>query len=188
MGLALSRCGDGCVGRRATAATGDEEGEACHAPEIEVTARIGQALIVRAGTRACAVPVHDVVETMRPLPIEPLAGVPRFVCGVSVVRGAPIPVLDLDALLEGDDATMSYGRFVMLKLGERRAVLGVDEVIGLRNLDSANLEDLPPLLESAGRDCIEALGAEDAELLVSLRAVRLVPDEVWAALAAKEGR
>ena len=52
-------------------------------------------LIVMAGARACAIPLDYVAETMRPLPIEPVAGTPGFVRGVSVIRGAPTPVVDL---------------------------------------------------------------------------------------------
>lgn len=153
-----------------------------------MTAGLGQALVVRAGKRACAIPVQHVAETMRPLPIEALAGTPGFVRGVSVIRGAPLPVLDLKALLEGNDAASAYGRFVTVKVDERRFALGVDAVVGLRNLRSARLEDLPALLQHAGRDGIDALGADDAQLLVLLRTVRLVPDEVWAALALGEAR
>lgn len=143
-------------------------------------------LVVTAGARACAIPVQHVAETMRPLPIESLAGTPGFVRGLSVIRGAPLPVLDLKALLEGNDAAPTYGRFVTVKIGERRFALGVDAVVGLRNLSSSRLEDLPPLLQHAGRDSIEALCADDAQLLVLLHTLRLVPDEVWAALASTE--
>ena len=51
-------------------------------------------LVVMVGARACAIPLDHVAETMRPLPIEPVAGTPGFVRGVSVIRGAPTPVVD----------------------------------------------------------------------------------------------
>ncbi len=61
---------------------------------------ISPVLVVMVGARACAFPLHHVAETMRPLPIEPVAGTPSFVRGVSVIRGMPTPVVDLKALLE----------------------------------------------------------------------------------------
>lgn len=122
---------------------------------------------------------------MRPLPIEPLAGMPVFVRGVALVRGRPMPVIDLNALLQGGEITSAFGRFVTVKAGERRVALGVDGVIGLRRLESLSLADLPPLLRDAGTDRIEAIGTCDAELLVVLRAARIVPDQVWAALAGR---
>jgi purine-binding chemotaxis protein CheW len=143
-------------------------------------------LIVTVGARACAIPLHHVAETMRPLSIEPVAGTPGFVRGVSVIRGVPTPVIDLNALLENGENSATYGRFVTMKLGERRVALGVDAVIGLRNLDSAQLGELPPILRDVTADLIEAIGTRDAQLLVVLRAARIVPDEVWTTLAAAE--
>jgi purine-binding chemotaxis protein CheW len=147
---------------------------------------ISPVLVVMVGARACAFPLHHVAETMRPLPIEPVAGTPGFVRGVAVIRGTPTPVVDLKALLENSENSPSYGRFVTLKLDERRVVIGVDSVVGLRNLDSAQLGELPPLLRDVNSDLIASFGTRDAQLLLVLRAARIVPDEVWTTLAAAE--
>jgi purine-binding chemotaxis protein CheW len=145
-----------------------------------------QALIVTTGSCACAIPAYDVVETMRPLPIESIAGMPAFVRGVSVIRGIPIPVLDLGALLQIGDRRDTCGRFVTVKIGERRAALAVDGVIGLRILDPARMGELPSLLRAPESHVIDAIGTSDAQLLVLLRSMRIVPDEVWTALEARE--
>ena len=142
--------------------------------------------VVMVGARACAFPLHHVAETMRPLPIKPVAGTPGFVCGVSVIRGTPTPVVDLKALLENSENSPGYGRFVSLKLDDRRVAIGVDSVVGLRHLDSAQLGELPPLLRDVAADLIESFGSRDAQLLLVLRAARIVPDEVWTTLAAAE--
>ena len=147
---------------------------------------ISPVLVVMLGARACAFPLQHVAETMRPLPIEPIAGTPGFVRGVSVIRGLPTPVVDLKALLENSDNSPSYGRFVTLKYDTRRVVTGVDSVVGLRNLDSAQLAELPPLLRDVTADLIESFATLDAQLLLVLHAARIVPDEVWATLAAAE--
>jgi len=143
-------------------------------------------LVVMVGARACAFPLHHVAETMRPLPIKAVAGTPGFVRGVSVIRGIPTPVVDLNALLENSANSASYGRFVTLKLDDRRVVIGVDSVVGLRNLDSTQLGELPPLLRDVTSDFIASFGIHDAQLLLVLRAARIVPDEVWTTLAAAE--
>ena len=143
-------------------------------------------LVVTVGARACAFPLRHVAETLRPLPIKPVAGTPGFVCGVSIIRGTPTPVVDLKALLENSDKSLSYGRFVTLKFDDRRVAIGVDSVVGLRHLDSAQLGDLPPLLRDVRADLVESFGTRDAELLLVLRAAHIVPDEVWTTLAAAE--
>ena len=71
---------------------------------------INQVLVVTAGAHACAFPLHHVVEIMRPLPIKSVAGTPGFVRGVSVVRGAPTPVVDLKALLENGENSLGRCR------------------------------------------------------------------------------
>jgi purine-binding chemotaxis protein CheW len=75
---------------------------------------------------------------------------------------------------------------VTLKLDDRQVVIGVDSVVGLRNLDSAQLGELPPLLRDVTSGLIESFGTRDAKLLLVLRAARIVPDEVWTTLAAAE--
>ena len=147
---------------------------------------INPVLVVMVGTRACAFPLRHVAETMRPIPIEPIAGTPGFVRGVSVIRGLPTPVVDLKALLENSDNSPSFGRFVTLKYDARRVVIGVDSVVGLRNLDAAQLGELPPLLRDVTADLIDSFGTLDEQLLLVLHAARIVPAEVWSTLAAAE--
>ena len=129
-----------------------------------------------------ALPLGDVVETMRPLPIEPLAGVPSFVVGLAVVRGAPLPVLDVGALLLGG-ASPAWTRFVTVRTKRADVVLAVEDVLGVGSLADAALRDLPPLTKSSDADVVAAVGARDHELLFVLDSVRLIPDSVWDRMA-----
>jgi purine-binding chemotaxis protein CheW len=142
------------------------------------------ALVVRVHTRACALPLAHVIETMRPLPIETIAGVPSFVRGVCIIRGAPTPVVDLGVLLgaPGGDGN----RFVTVRLGDKQVALCVDAVLGIHHLDEATMQGLPPVLTDASNDVIEALGTLDDRILVVLRATWELPDDVWHALEARE--
>lgn len=154
--------------------------------ELTPGSSTAQALIVTVGARAYAIPIRHVSETMRPLPIEPVPGAPAFVRGLSVIRGAPLPVVDLRRLLEGESPVL-FGRFVTVQVDERRFVLAVDRVVGVRDL--ALLQTLPPLLRAdGGTDLVQAIGISDAQLLVVLRAARLVPEDVWGSLAIGPGR
>jgi purine-binding chemotaxis protein CheW len=144
-------------------------------------------LLVHVGGRGCFLPLSEVVETMRPQPIEPLAGVPHFIIGVSIVRGAAVPVVDLGAVV-GTIDSRSSSRFVTVRLGDRIAALAVDDVLGVRDLERARMEEMSPLLRGANADVVQAIGTLDAELLVVLRSSRILPDDVWDALAKHEGR
>ena len=142
-------------------------------------------VLVSAGTRLCGLPIHVVIETMRPLPVSPVPGAPRFGRGVAIVRGEPVPVVDL-AILLGDAAARPgpEARFVTVRAGARTAALEVSAVRGVSSLDPRELHHLP-LLADAHAGALEALRARDGDLLLVLGAARLVPDE---ALAAVTGR
>ncbi|SEM20965.1 purine-binding chemotaxis protein CheW [Stigmatella aurantiaca] len=141
----------------------------------------GRFLIVRARGWICALPIAEVVETMRPLPVTPVAEAPPFVRGVAIVRGRPSPVVHLATLLGGTRAGTSQ-RFVSLRVGERQLVLEVEEVLGLRRLGARELGSLPPLLAVAVGGNLEVLGTLDGQLLAALNTSRLLTEAVWGRL------
>jgi purine-binding chemotaxis protein CheW len=149
-------------------------------------------LLCRIGSRVGALALKDVRETMRPLPIEPLTGMPPFVLGVAIVRGFPVPIVDAVRLLKPVASpsppmiSSPSARFVSLKLGERTAVLAVDAVLDIRPLAAGILADIPPLLREAAAEQMAVIGALDAQLLYVLEAARLVPEAVWSAIEAAE--
>jgi purine-binding chemotaxis protein CheW len=123
---------------------------------------------------------------MRPLVINSFPGTPGFVAGISVIRGVLTPIVDLKALLENTDGGGTFSRFVLMKVGGRQVAIAVDNVVGLRNLNSAELGELPPMLRDVAAGLIEVIAARDAQFLMVLRAASIVPDEVWTALAAAQ--
>ena len=136
-----------------------------------------RALLFRVGSSFGALALTSVAETMRPLPIQSLADVPPFVLGVSVIRGAPTPVVD-GAALFSIERSSSFARFVTLRVDDRSVALAVDEVIGIRELPDVEA-DLPPLLRGAADGVVEAIGNLDARLLVVLQNARIVPTGIW---------
>jgi purine-binding chemotaxis protein CheW len=141
-------------------------------------------LFVKVQTRVCAVPLMHVVETMRPLPVEPIAGMPSFLRGVSIIRGIPTPIVDLGALLGAPGGLAE--RLVTLRFSDRQVALSVDAVLGVRALDRSTIQELSPLLRGASQDVVEAIGTLDDEFLMVLRTGWELPDEVWLALSARE--
>jgi purine-binding chemotaxis protein CheW len=141
-------------------------------------------LVVGVEGRLCAVPLAHVIEIMRPLSVVPVSDAPSFVKGISIIRGIPTPVVDLGALLGFPHGVAD--RFVTLRVGERQVALSVDSVLGVRELDGSKIGELPPLLQGASTDAIEAMGTLDEQLLVVLRAGWELPDEVWQTLTAQE--
>jgi purine-binding chemotaxis protein CheW len=139
-------------------------------------------VVCRVGQRLCGLPVGAVIETMRVLPIEPVAAAPAFVLGLAIIRGEPVPVVDAAQLLGA--ASSIHARFVTLRLGTRRVALAVDGVLGVHRL-AADALALPPLLGEAAAEIVAAIGTHDEQLLLVLRTSRLVSESVLDALVAE---
>jgi purine-binding chemotaxis protein CheW len=140
-------------------------------------------LICRSDPRLCALPLGNIVETMRSLPIKPMPDMPSFLLGVAIIRGDVVPVVDVASLL-GANTHSHHARFVTIKIGERRVAFAVDDVIGVRTLDNDTKVNIPPLLDSAEVSMIEAMSTLDAELLLVLQGSHLIPESIWSALDA----
>jgi len=142
-------------------------------------------LLVRTGSRVCALPLESVVETMRPLPTAPVSEMPTFLRGLAIIRGSPAPVVDLGTLF-GVKSDVEASRFVLLRLGERRAAIAVNEILGVRRLDCTALQTFPPLLQDAYAELVTAIEVRDQQLLFVLSSTRIVPIELWQRLESNE--
>jgi len=141
-------------------------------------------LLCRVGALVCTLPLMHVAETMRALPVEPLAGMPPFVTGLSIIRGAPVPVVDLGTLL-GEGGPVKRDRLVTLRVQDRYVALAVDEVLAIKTLESRSARELPPLLRGVSTEFVSAVGALDSQLLVLIEAALVLPDSAWALLRAR---
>ncbi|MGO8799356.1 MAG: chemotaxis protein CheW [Roseiarcus sp.] len=141
-------------------------------------------LLCRAGTRLCALPLENVVETMRLLPIEPVSGAPPSVLGLCAVRGLPVPVVSLQALLAEPEPALQ--RIVTLKVGSGIIAMAVEGVLGVRSFDADESSRLPPLLREAAGDIVSAVGMLDSEFLLFLRSARIAPLSLLGEIGAGE--
>lgn len=136
-------------------------------------------VVVHAGGHPVGFRVRDVIETMRPLGLDPVPGAPDVLLGVATIRGEAVPVLDLRRLLGAEPAAAE--RWITLRAG-RVVALAVDLVEGLVTVSGA---DLPPLVRDLDRDRLEGLAMRDGELVQLLRAASLLDDDVRRALDAR---
>jgi purine-binding chemotaxis protein CheW len=150
------------------------------APEVAVTA-----LVFRAGALLCALPLDEVIETMRPLETRPLAGTPGYVHGISVLRGVPTPVIDVARLLTGVAGEIE--RYVAVRTERGPVALATGTVLGIRATDAGPAEAHPALLGGSHR-LVAGVGTLGSEPLLLLQNMRAVPDDVWEAAAAGDGR
>lgn len=166
-----------------------EQALACFPPRMRLPFKVGQScptertmseqislLVVVGGTLRVGLPIAQVRETMRPLPIESLGYPLPFVLGLSTIRGLSTPVIDLGLLLARRERPASFRRFVTIHVEDRLAALAVEEVEGVVTMNASSFSRLPPLLSQAAGDSVEGLSLADAKLFLALKPSRLVPD------------
>jgi purine-binding chemotaxis protein CheW len=145
----------------------------------------GLCLLLRVAGQRCALPLGYVEETMRPQPVQTVAGLPSYVRGVAMIRGMAAPVVDAAVLLDEQRTSTICTRFVIVKLDDRRVALAVDAVDGITRFSKADFSELPALLRAAeDRGIVAALGFVDRELLLVLQSSRFVPEQAWRTLDA----
>lgn len=130
-------------------------------------------LCVRAASFTCALPLADVVETMRPLPVKSLRGAPFHVLGLALVRGQPSVVVDVSLLLGGQAAAPAH-RFVSLRTEGQPMVLAVEAVLGIRHVDLDSMQPMPRGLGS--HTASRGLGTLDQSLILSIDVHQLLRD------------
>jgi purine-binding chemotaxis protein CheW len=130
-------------------------------------------LLCQAGSHRFALPMANIIETMRMLPVEAVSGPPRLVCGLCIIRGAALPVIDTARLF--DDEGAHYDRLVTVRTGERTVAFAASAVLGVRLIQGSECEEMPPLLRDA--QVIAALARSDEKLVFLLRAARALPDD-----------
>jgi purine-binding chemotaxis protein CheW len=135
-----------------------------------------QALVFSVGSQRYALPLADVVEVMRALPLTIPTRLPDGVLGTSLIRGRPTPVVDASQLLS--NVPTRGTRWILMRVGARYVALAVDDIVGTHLVTRAKLSVAPPLLGGGG--LIEAIGLLDTEfvhVLSSIRLLRDLPDE-----------
>lgn len=137
-------------------------------------------MVLRAGAHLCALDLTHVIETMRPLPVRPLPGLPAFVAGISTIRGEPTPVVDVATLVGGP--RLPPTRYVTVRGGRLPVALAVESVVGVRTIPTQSWHDLPPVLDVVDLEMISALGTADDQPLLALDTARMLSSQVWSAL------
>ncbi|MGC3959915.1 MAG: chemotaxis protein CheW [Verrucomicrobiota bacterium] len=136
-------------------------------------------LLVRCRSWLCAIPLSEVVETLRALPLQPVGGAPTFVRGLSQVRGELLPVVELAALLSSDSGAPA-ARLVIVRAGQHHLALAVDDVLRVVKSELPQGTGVAPLLSQALPEQVAALATLDGAALLILQSTRLLSEEAWA--------
>lgn len=146
-------------------------------------------LLVQCRSWLCALPLAEVIETLRPLPLVPVTGAPPFVRGLALVRGELVPVVELGQFLSADGRAGDSGgagaggrRLVIVRAAERRLALLVDAVLRVFSQELGAGRKVAPLLSQALPEQVAELGVLDGAALAVLRSGSVLTEAEWATL------
>jgi purine-binding chemotaxis protein CheW len=122
-------------------------------------------LIFGVGRLLCALPLANVLETVRPLPVQPLAEAGGGLLGVAVIRGRAVPVIDTARLL-GDPGAVPR-RFVTVETPNGTIAFATGAVHGVRAAQRS-AATTPGADAAPGGMLIEAVGVLDGQPLLFL--------------------
>lgn len=124
-------------------------------------------LAFRAGGERFAVPLERVREAARPRRITPLPGAPPAWCGVALVRGEALGVVDVAAAVGLRPSGARDAPLVVVLHGCDHAIL-VDAIDGVESLPGERVAPAPP-----GRGAVSGVVAEEGGFLSLLDVDRL---------------
>jgi purine-binding chemotaxis protein CheW len=125
------------------------------------------------GAEAFALDIRGVREIIQPVALTPVPLMPAFVRGVINLRGAVVPVIDLQARFGRPPATVGKKTCIVIfdahRDGEHVALgLMVDAVSEVIDIDGALLEPPPEFGCSVRRDFVRAMGRHQGRFVAVL--------------------
>jgi len=139
--------------------------------EIKPSGEVEQVISFMLGGDEYGVAILSVREIIRVGNITRVPEAPRFVYGITNLRGHVIPVIHLARQLGLDWEIEDFkkARIVVVELGDQTVGILVDEVPGVLRVPAGSVEPTPELIQSRMRkDYIRGVGKLDGRLVILL--------------------
>lgn len=144
-------------------------------------------LCFQLGEEVFALEIRDVREILQPVPLSPVPLMPDFVRGVMNLRGAVVPVIDLQARLGRAPGRIGKKTCIVVydaSQGGERAEIGlmVDSVSEVVDLPAADQEDPPTFGAPVAREYVRSMARIHGRFVPVLEPERALDIEAMAAL------
>ena len=148
-----------------------------------------QLVIFKIGKEEFGVPISEVREIVRLIPITPVPRAPDFVEGVVNLRGQILAIIDLAKRLKLTPSPRSdKSRIIVVELEGNIIGMIVDEVVEVLRLSSENIDKAPELITTEiHEEYLKGVGKLGERLLILIDLARVFsPEEVEDIKKAKE--
>lgn len=145
-------------------------------PVEEAPTDLTRIVVFKLGEETYGLEVVHIVEIFRPENLTEVPGAPRYITGVTNLRGEIVTVIDLKVFLTGEERKTSLkdGRIILAATGQDTGGLLVDGVVGIFDIRAASID--PPLdtLEKLEADHLVGEFRLDEEIVGLLNAVDIL--------------
>jgi purine-binding chemotaxis protein CheW len=134
--------------------------------QIDSEFNIQKVLWFTLGYEDYAISVEYVQTVITEAVLTPVPNTPRFVKGVSNLRGNLVPVVDLKEMFQMPGARESENMMVMLEVGAMKVGMIVDKVNEVLEIDYSKLQPPPPSVSGFGAEYIVGMFKLATQILI----------------------
>lgn len=135
-------------------------------------------LIFRLGSEEYGIEILKVQEIRGYDRVTRIANSPNFIAGVTNLRGAIVPIVDLRVKFQLNSAEINESTVVIvLNLGDRIVGIVVDGVSDVLSLDAAQIKPAPDFSVTLSTEYLLGLGALDERMLILVDIEKLLNSE-----------
>jgi len=147
--------------------------------EKEFSSKEIQLVVFKIGKEEFGVPIGEVKEIVRLIPVTPVPRAPDFVEGVVNLRGQILAIIDLAKKLKLTPSPRSdKNRIVVIEFEDNIIGMIVDEVLEVLRLASDNIDNTPELISTEiHEEYLKGIGKLGDRLLILIDLARVFSHE-----------
>ena len=142
-----------------------------------------QLIIFRLAEEEFAVPIGEVREIIRSVPVTPVPGPGEFVRGMINVRGEIAVVVDLKRRFALSGVEAGPKHFVITAQGRNLFAFLVDEVTEILRISPEDLKPSPEIATEVDQSFLKGFVVREARLIALLDIAKVLSEEALAATA-----
>ena len=136
-------------------------------------------LIFLCGEQHFAIDIMSVREIIKPVVLTRLPNVPKFVYGITNLRGNIIPILHLGFRLSEQDVVISKNmRYIVVEGRGKMFGLMVDSIKQVASVNDTDFQEPDHYLSDISQECIESYFSMADTIVIQLNVDELISEDV----------
>lgn len=144
-----------------------------------------QLVVFGLNEETCGIDTSQINSILRYENIINISDMPEFIEGIVEVRGAYVPIVNLNRRFSlGNTGISDKAKIITVQIGDRLIGLAVNDVFEICTLSPENIETAPELIHRAGNACINRVGKKEEKLIMIIEPKAVLTEHELAKLDA----